>query len=115
MRGLGYTHGHEAVGRFIQEKLTPIVIGKDPFAIPARWLDVVMAIRNEGNCGMVHMAISVVDNALWDVKTKLLDLPLCAEAYARVIRSDVPIVVQHTRLDSRQAENALMTTIAYTE
>jgi hypothetical protein len=32
--------------------------------------------------------------------------------YACVIESDVPIVVQHTRLDSRQAENALMTTIA---
>jgi hypothetical protein len=35
--------------------------------------------------------------------------------YACVIRSDLPIVVQHTRLDSRQAENALMTTIAYSE
>jgi len=33
--------------------------------------------------------------------------------YARVIESDVPIVVQHTRLDSRQAENALLSTIAY--
>ena len=33
--------------------------------------------------------------------------------YARVIESDVPIVVQHTRLDSRQAENALMSTIAF--
>lgn len=33
--------------------------------------------------------------------------------YASVIRSDIPIVVQHTRLDSRQAENALMTTMAY--
>ena len=33
--------------------------------------------------------------------------------YASVIESDVPIVVQHTRLDSRQAENALMSTIAY--
>jgi hypothetical protein len=33
--------------------------------------------------------------------------------YASVIEADVPIVVQHTRLDSRQAENALMTTIAY--
>ncbi len=33
--------------------------------------------------------------------------------YASVIESDVPVVVQHTRLDSRQAENALMTTIAY--
>lgn len=35
--------------------------------------------------------------------------------YASVIRSDQPIVVQHTRLDSRQAENALITTIAYSE
>jgi hypothetical protein len=33
--------------------------------------------------------------------------------YASVIESDVPIVVQHTRLDSRQAENALLTTIAF--
>jgi hypothetical protein len=36
-----------------------------------------------------------------------------ATEYSSVIESDVPIVVQHTRLDSRQAENALMTTVAY--
>ena len=40
--------------------------------------------------------------------------PIPAETdYASVIASDVPIVVQHTRLDSRQAENALLSTIAY--
>jgi hypothetical protein len=33
--------------------------------------------------------------------------------YSSLIESDVPIVVQHTRLDSRQAENALLTTIAF--
>jgi len=33
--------------------------------------------------------------------------------YASVIISDVPIVVQHSRLDSRQAENALLSTIAF--
>ncbi len=33
--------------------------------------------------------------------------------YASVIESDVPVVVQFTRLDSRQAENALISTIAY--
>lgn len=38
-----------------------------------------------------------------------------ATDYASVIECDVPIVVQHTRLDSRQAENALMTTVAYAE
>jgi hypothetical protein len=35
--------------------------------------------------------------------------------YASVIESDVPVVVQHTRLDSRQADNALITTIAYAD
>jgi hypothetical protein len=35
--------------------------------------------------------------------------------YASVIESDVPIVVQHTRLDSRQAALALLTTVAYAE
>lgn len=33
--------------------------------------------------------------------------------YATVIRSNVPIVVQHSRLDSRQAANALLSTVAY--
>jgi hypothetical protein len=36
-----------------------------------------------------------------------------ATDYASVIISDVPIVVQHTRLDSRQSANALLTTIAF--
>ncbi len=35
--------------------------------------------------------------------------------FASVVESDVPVVCQHTRLDSRQAENALLTTTAYGE
>lgn len=35
--------------------------------------------------------------------------------YASVFESDLPVVVQHTRLDSRQSENALLTTMAYAE
>jgi hypothetical protein len=35
--------------------------------------------------------------------------------YASIFESDVPIVVQHTRLDSRPAEIALLSTIAYAE
>ena len=35
--------------------------------------------------------------------------------YSSVIESDVPIVVQHTRLDSRQAAEALLSTIAYSQ
>jgi hypothetical protein len=36
-----------------------------------------------------------------------------ATDYAMLVESDVPIVVQHTRLDTRQAEAALLSTIAY--
>lgn len=41
-------------------------------------------------------------------------IPLATD-FASVLVSDVPVVVQHTRLDSRQSENALMTTIAYAD
>lgn len=34
-------------------------------------------------------------------------------SYSSVIESNVPVVVQHTRLDSRQAENALLSTMAF--
>lgn len=36
-----------------------------------------------------------------------------ATDFSSVVVSDVPVVVQHTRLDSRQAENALLSTMAY--
>ena len=49
-------------------------------------------------------------NALDDPEPIPVDTP-----FASIIESDVPIVVQHTRLDSRQAENALMTTMAWGE
>lgn len=39
-------------------------------------------------------------------------VPLATD-YSAVLESDVPVVVQHTRLDSRQSENALLTTVAY--
>lgn len=47
-------------------------------------------------------------NELEDPESIPVDTP-----FASVLESDVPIVVQHTRLDSRQAENALMTTMAF--
>lgn len=44
-----------------------------------------------------------------------LDNPPIPKAtdYSSVIESDVPIVVQHSRLDSRQSENALISTLAF--
>ena len=55
-----------------------------------------------------HRTLHLRFNNLDDPEPVPRDTP-----YASIIESDVPIVVQHTRLDSRQAENALMTTMAF--
>ena len=47
-------------------------------------------------------------NSFDDPEKIPLDTP-----YSSLVEADVPIVVQHTRLDSRQAENALLTTMAF--
>jgi hypothetical protein len=42
------------------------------------------------------------------------EIPLGTD-YSSVFISDIPVIIQHTRLDSRQQANALLTTIAYSE
>ena len=75
-RGLGYTYADVATGRLAQEMLAKVVIGRDSMNIPACWLAMVEAIRNLGRPGIASMAIAAVDSALWDLKARLLDLPL---------------------------------------
>ena len=45
-------------------------------SVPACWSEMRHAIRNLGRPGICSMAIAAVDSALWDLKAKLLDLPL---------------------------------------
>lgn len=45
-------------------------------AIPAGWSAMVASVRNLGRPGVASMAISAVDAALWDLKGKLLGLPV---------------------------------------
>jgi L-alanine-DL-glutamate epimerase-like enolase superfamily enzyme len=45
-------------------------------SVPAAWQAMVRAIRNLGRPGIASMAISAVDVALWDLKARLLDMPL---------------------------------------
>jgi L-alanine-DL-glutamate epimerase-like enolase superfamily enzyme len=87
--GLGYTYADEATAKLIAAKLAPELEGHDPFNIPACWEAMRHSIRNLGRPGIASMAIAAVDNALWDLKAKLLDLPL-AQLLGQVRRS-VPI------------------------
>jgi L-alanine-DL-glutamate epimerase-like enolase superfamily enzyme len=76
-RGLGYSYADLATARLIQETLADVVRGKDAMAVAGIWFDMVYAIRNQGRPGISSMAISAVDIALWDLKARLLDVPLC--------------------------------------
>ena len=76
VRGLGYSYADAATARLVQESLAPVVLGKDALAVPNSWAAMRHAIRNLGRPGIASMAIAAVDNALWDLKARLLGLPL---------------------------------------
>jgi L-alanine-DL-glutamate epimerase-like enolase superfamily enzyme len=75
-RGLGYTYGDVSVGKFVGSKLAGEVEGADALSPPAAWTAMQNAIRNAGRPGVGAMAVSAVDVALWDLKARLLGLPL---------------------------------------
>jgi L-alanine-DL-glutamate epimerase-like enolase superfamily enzyme len=87
--GLGYTYADTATALLIKDFLTPIVIGRDVMAVAGTWAAMVQAIRNLGRPGIVSMAIAAVDSALWDLKARLLDLPLVTLLGA--VRESVPV------------------------
>lgn len=75
--GIGYSYADASAAFLIANSLKDLVIGKNALDIPAitHWL--IHQIRNNGNTGIGMMAISAIDNALWDLKAKLFDVPLC--------------------------------------
>ncbi len=75
--GVGYTYADVSTAKLVQSKLAGIVQGADAFTPQAAWAKMVEQIRNLGRPGICSMAISAVDVALWDLKARLLGLPLC--------------------------------------
>ena len=75
-RGFGYGYANAGVLQVIADLLAPVVEGRPALALPACWEAMRRAIRNQGRGGLAAMAVAAVDAALWDLKAKLLDLPL---------------------------------------
>ena len=74
--GLGYSYADTATAWLVRDLLAGVVKGRDAMAVPGAWSAMVAAVRNLGRPGIASMAISAVDAALWDLKARLLDVPL---------------------------------------
>jgi L-alanine-DL-glutamate epimerase-like enolase superfamily enzyme len=74
--GLGFTYASRAAAQIVHETLMPELLGRDAWGIEACWERQWRLVRNLGMAGVCAMAISAVDHALWDLKAKLLRIPL---------------------------------------
>jgi L-alanine-DL-glutamate epimerase-like enolase superfamily enzyme len=75
-KAFGYSYADVATGQLIETLLKKIVEGRNAFDIPGAHSAMRKHVRNLGGPGISAMAISAVDNALWDLKAKLLGISL---------------------------------------
>ena len=74
--GLGYTYAAPEAARLVADTLSPLVLGREPSAAGEIWSSMVAAVRNMGREGIAATAISAVDTALWDLRARLMGVPL---------------------------------------
>jgi L-alanine-DL-glutamate epimerase-like enolase superfamily enzyme len=74
--GIGYSYADVSTGKLVESLLAKKVKGRSALDIPGAHAEMLHAIRNLGRPGIASMAISAVDNALWDLKAKLLGVSL---------------------------------------
>lgn len=77
--GIGVTYhevGGEAIREFIKYAIKPQIIGRNPLETEAIYNEFFNYMRGVGRKGLAFCAYSAVDIALWDIKGKMLGLPL---------------------------------------
>lgn len=75
-RGFGYSYANAAAATLIQNTLADVVLGRDACSVAGSYRAMRHQVRNEGEAAISSTAISAVDNALWDLKCRLLEVPL---------------------------------------
>ena len=76
--GIGYSYGAGVGAELIRSQLAGLVRGSDAMSVQATWWSTQRAVRNAGRPGVCAHAISALDIALWDLKARLLAVPLAA-------------------------------------
>lgn len=76
-KGIGYTYANESAAFLIEKNLKDLVLQRNALDIARINDSLTQQIRNSGTCGISMMAISAIDNALWDLKAKIFEVPLC--------------------------------------
>lgn len=87
--GIGYSYTSRAAAGLIRDVLAPVVAGCGAMDIGGCWERMRASVRNINHAGLVAMAISAVDIALWDLKSRLLGIALVDLLGA--VRASVPI------------------------
>jgi L-alanine-DL-glutamate epimerase-like enolase superfamily enzyme len=105
--GLGWTYAAGAAAGVVHDALKPEVLGHGAFDVPGALDRMVRAVRNIGRPGVAGCAISAVDVALWDLKARLLDLPL--HRLLGAVRAEVPVYGSggFTAYDAAQLDHQL--------
>jgi L-alanine-DL-glutamate epimerase-like enolase superfamily enzyme len=106
-QGVGYTYADSATAKLIDDTLKQVVIGQDAMSVQGAWLTMLHSIRNLGRPGICAMAISGVDIALWDLKARLLNLPLVT--LLGQVRDELPVYGSggFTNYSDEQLQNQL--------
>lgn len=86
---LGYSYADHGTAAIADKLLKKIVIGSDPYFHGATLQQMLRAIRNLGETGAAMMAVSAIDNALWDLRARLANLPLVS--LLGQVRSSIPV------------------------
>ena len=79
IEGFGVTYhevGGEATKMMIEKNIAPKLIGRSPFETEEIWKEMFGYLRGVGRKGLMFCALSAVDIALWDLKGKILNMPL---------------------------------------
>ncbi|MGA8026085.1 MAG: enolase C-terminal domain-like protein, partial [Bryobacteraceae bacterium] len=74
--GLGFAYANAAAAQVAQELTEKAILGNDAFDIPSLHSAMDREVRNWGRPGLISSGISAIDNCLWDLKGRLLNLPL---------------------------------------